>query len=141
VPVRYEIDAEAGLVLVHLSGLVTAAEILGYYAALAADPNVQPGLVVLADCRDVTSGPAFTELIGVANAKGLLPDHLRPTRAAVIVSKSWLFGIVRQFAALADRVGIRVMPFYDSDEALAWIRLHNKPDAGEVTGIGTGKTN
>jgi hypothetical protein len=141
VPVRYEIDTDAGLVLVHLSGLVTAAEILAYYAALAADPKVQPGLAVLADCREVTSGPSFTDLIGVANAKGLLPDHLRPTRAGVIVSKSWLFGIVRQFSVLAERVGIRVMPFYDSDEARAWTRLHNKPDAGEVTGIGTGNTN
>ena len=138
-PVRYEIDADAGLVLVHLSGLVTSAELFGYYAALAADPNVQPGLAVLADCRDVTSGPSFSELIGVANAKGLLPDHLRPTRAAVLVSKSWLFGIVRQFSALAERMGIRVMPFYDSDEARAWIRVHNKPsDAKEVTGISTG---
>jgi hypothetical protein len=138
VPVRYEIDVDAGLVMVHLSGRVTGAEIFAYYAALAVDPAVQPGLAVLADCRDVTTGPSFTEMVAVANAKGLLPDDLRPTRAAVVVSKSWIFGIVRQFAALAERMGIRVIPFYDEHEARAWIHLHNKPnDAREVTTIRT----
>ena len=138
VPVRYEIDADAGLVVVHLSGLVTGAELFAYYAALAADPAVRPGLAVLADCRDVTTGPSFTEMVAIANAKGLLPDDLRPTRAAVLVSRSLIFGIVRQFAALADRVGIRVMPFYESEEAHAWLGVHNKPtDCREVTTIRT----
>ena len=133
-PVRYEIDVDAGLILVQLSGRVTAAEIFAYYAALAADPGVVPGLAVLADCREVTTGPSFTEMVAVANAKGLLPDGLRPTRAAVLVSKSWIFGIVRQFAALAERMGVRVMPFYESHEARVWIGVHNKQnDHREVT--------
>ena len=137
-PVHYEIDVDAGLVLVYLSGSVTAAEIFAYYAALAADPTVRPGLAVLADCRDVASGPSFSEMVAVANAKGLLPDDLRPTRAAVLVSKSWIFGIVRQFSALAEQMGIRVMPFYEREEARAWIYAHHKPnDAREVTTIRT----
>ena len=135
-PVHYEIDVEARLVLVHLSGRITAAEIFAYYAALAVDPAVRPGLAVFADCRDVTVGPSFSEMVAVANSKGLLPDDLRPTRAAVIVSKSWIFGIVRQFAALADRMGIPVMPFYERDGALAWLGVHNKQSEGrEVTTI------
>ena len=137
-PVRYEIDVDAGLVMVYLSGRITAAEIFAYYGALAVDPGVRPGLAVLADCRDVTNGPSFTEMVAVANAKGLLPDDLRPTRAAVLVSKSLIFGIVRQFAALTERLGIRVMPFYETGEALAWIGVHNKQnDAREVTTIRT----
>lgn len=137
-PVRYEIDGDDGLVIVHLSGLVTAAELFAYYAALAVDPGVRPGLAVLADCREVTTGPSFTEMVAVANSKGLLPDGLRPTRAAVLVSKSWIFGIVRQFSALTERMGIRVMPFYEDAEARAWIASHNKPsDAREVTIIRT----
>ena len=137
-PVHYEIDVDARLVLVHLSGRVTGAEIFAYYAALAADPAVCPGLAVLADCRDVTTGPSFSEMVAVANAKGLLPDDLRPTRAAVLVSKSWIFGIVRQFGALAERMGIRVMPFYETREAREWIGVHNKQNgAPEVTTIRT----
>jgi len=122
VPIRYEIDAEAGLILVELSGTVPAAELFDYYATLAADTSLGPDLSVLADCRGVTSGPSFLELYGLATAKGRLPPHLRPTRAAVIVNQGWLFGIVRQFAALADRGGIRVMPFVEPDQARQWLQ-------------------
>jgi hypothetical protein len=69
----------------------------------------------------VTSGPSFTDLHQLATAKGKLPPNLRPTRAAVIVNKGWLFGIVRQFASLADGGGIRVMPFFEPAEAREWL--------------------
>jgi hypothetical protein len=121
VPIRYEIDAEVGLILVELSGTVPAAEIFDYYATLAADAAVRPGLAVLADCRGVTSGPSFLDVYELATSKPQLPMHLRPTRAAVIVNQGWLFGIVRQFAALADRGGIRVMPFVEAGEARQWL--------------------
>jgi len=121
VPIRYEIDAEVGLILVELSGPVSAAEIFDYYATLAADASVRPGLAVLADCRGVTSGPSFLDVYGLATSKPQLPVHLRPNRAAVIVKRGWLFGIVRQFAALADRGGVRVMPFVEPGEARQWL--------------------
>ncbi|HUQ79819.1 MAG TPA: STAS/SEC14 domain-containing protein [Gemmatimonadaceae bacterium] len=120
-PVRHEIDVNAALVLVELSGKVSAAEIFAYYSALSEDPELVAGLSVLADCRQVTSGPSFMELHQVATAKGKLPLSLRPTRAAVIVNKGWLFGIVRQFASLADGGGIRVMPFFEPEEAREWL--------------------
>ena len=126
VPVRHEIDVDAGLVLVELSGAVTAAEIFAHYAALAADPALRPSLAVLADARQVTSGPSFGELHVVAYARGRLPVALRPTRAAVLVNKGWLFGLARQFAALVDRVGIRVMPFFDVDEAHRWLAVDSE---------------
>ena len=120
-PVRHEIDVVAGLVLVDLSGAVTSAEIFAYFSALAVDPAVRPGLAVLADCRRVTSGPSFSELYVVANVSGQLPPDLRPTRAAVLVNKGWLFGLARQFAALVEHVGVHVMPFLDEDEAHRWL--------------------
>ena len=126
-PVRPEIDSTSGLVLVDLTGTVTAAEIFAYYSALAADPDIRPGLAVLADCRGVTTGPSFTDLYALATAKGQLPPGLRPTRAAVIVNKGWLFGIVRQFASLADRGGIRVMPFFSEADARQWLAKRADP--------------
>ncbi len=120
-PVRHEIDACAGLVVVYLTGPVTAGEILGNYAAIAADPALRPGLGVLADCREVTGVPSFGELAAVANARPHAPTATRPTHGAVVVSSAWLFGIVRQFAALAEPNGIHVMPFYDLGEAKQWL--------------------
>ena len=120
-PVRYEIDSAAGLVRVTLSGDVTSDEIFEYYATVAADPALRPGLSIFADCRSVTSVPPFPELSAVANVQPRAPADLRSRRAAVLVSSSWLFGIVRQFAALAERGGILVVPFYDRDEAQQWL--------------------
>ena len=120
-PVRHEIQACAGLIAVHLSGHVTAAEIFAYFAELAADPALRPNLAVVADCREVTGMPTFAELGAVADAEPRTPPELRPTHAAVLVSTPWLFGIARQFASLAEPKGIRVMPFYDRDEADRWL--------------------
>jgi hypothetical protein len=63
------------------------AEIVSYYSALASDPEIRAGRVVLADCRRVTSGPSFLDLHALANAKAQLAPGLRPTRAAVLVHK------------------------------------------------------
>ena len=126
-PVRYEIDSAAGLVRVTLSGDVTSDEIFDYYAAVAADPALRPGLSIFADCRSVTSVPPFPELNAVANAQARAPADVRPRRAAVLVSSSWLFGIIRQFAALAEGGGIQVVPFYNHDEAHQWLARGTEP--------------
>ena len=115
-PVRYEIDGDAGLVRVELSATLTTAEIVAYYAALGRDPAAR-GLPVLADGRTVTSVPAFAQLKSLASMRPHVPAHLRPLRVAVVVSGVWLFGIARQFGALVERVGLVVVPFYDLAEA------------------------
>ena len=122
-PVRHRIDSAGGVILLELWGSVTGPEIFAYYDALLDDPALRPGLVVLADCRRVTSGPSFTELHSLANAKARLPEHVRPTRAAVLVNNGWLSGIVRQFAALIDRLGISVLPFADESDARRWLMI------------------
>src|SRR5512143_3750713 len=121
VSVRYEIDACAGVIRTRLSGAVTLADMFGYYSALASDSALRPNFSVLADCRDVTGVPTFAELSMVATAEPRIAREVRPTRAAVVVSSAWLFGIARQFAALAEPNGIRVVPFYNAGEAERWL--------------------
>ena len=120
-PVRHEIDVDAGLIKVYLSGAVTSAEILAYYARLAVDPLLRPGLAVLADCSGVDAVPSFAEISIVATGHAHTPSALRPTVAAVVVATPWLFGIVRQFGALVERTGVRVRPFYADDDARRWL--------------------
>lgn len=123
VPVCHEVEGDAGLIVVRASGAVTGAQIFDYYAKLAIDRSLRPGLAVLADCRDVTRVPTFPELSVVAMAEPRTALELRPTHAAVVVSATWLFGIVRQFGALAERSGIQVVPFYDEVEARHWLAV------------------
>ena len=120
-PVRHQIDVATGVIELELWGSVSRAEIVSYYSALASDPEIRAGLVVLADCRRVTSGPSFLDLHALANAKAQLPPGLRPTRAAVLVHRGWLYGIVRQFAAMIERLGIHVMPFDTEEAARQWL--------------------
>lgn len=119
--VHHEIDASTGRIDVHLAGAVTAAEVLEVLAAIGADPALRPNLGLLADCREVTATPSFLELGMIANAKPHAPPGEWPTRAAAVVSSRWLFGIVRQFAALAEPNGMDVSPFYDENEAKQWL--------------------
>jgi len=116
VPVRYEIDGDAGLVRVELWAAITAAELVAYYATLDADIAAR-GLPVLADGRTVTAVPPFAQLSAIATARPPVPDHLRPLRVAIIVSSAWAFGIARQFGAMVERAGLVVVPFYDPIEA------------------------
>jgi hypothetical protein len=116
VPVRYEIDGDAGLVRVELSATVTTAELLASYAALGREPAAR-GLAVLADGRAVTSVPAFAQLKSLASMRLRVPAHLGPLRVAVVVGSVCLFGIARQFGAMVERVGLIVVPFYDPVEA------------------------
>ena len=120
-PVYHQIDRAAGQIALRFSGNVTAREIFEYYGTLAADPLFRPNLAVLADCREVTAVPTFDELGVVANTNPRAISRAGSTRAAVVVSSPWLFGITRQFAVLAEPNGIHVVPFYDEHEAQRWL--------------------
>jgi len=39
----------------------------------------------------------------------------------VLVNEGWLFGIVRQFASLAEKGGIGVLPFFEAEQARQWL--------------------
>ena len=128
-PISHQIEPTAGRIVLRVSGTVTAREIFESYGMLAADPLFRPNLAVLADCREVTSVPTFDELGVVANTNPRAKSmRAGATRAAVVVSSPWLFGITRQFAVLAEPNGIHVVPFYDEREAARWL----SGDAAEV---------
>lgn len=121
-PLHHQIDQAAGRIVLRFTGSVTAREIFEYYGTLSADPLFRPNLAVLADCREVTSVPTFDELGVVANTNPRATSmRAGATRAAVVVSSAWLFGITRQFAVLAEPNGINVVPFYDAQEAERWL--------------------
>lgn len=121
-PIRHQIDAASGRIVLEVSGEVTAREIFESYGTLAADPMFRPNLAVLADCRAVTSVPTFDELGVVANTNPRATSmRAGATRAAVVVASPWLFGITRQFAVLAEPNGIHVVPFYDEQDAKRWL--------------------
>ena len=118
-PIRYEILPD--LVRLEISGIMDAAEIFAFYEAVANDPAHRPGTPMLVDARNVTDAAPFRALEGTAREATRTPMFSAPTKAAALVSSSWMFGIVRQWAAISSDSPLVTHPFYDEVEALAWL--------------------
>ena len=118
-PIRYEI--QPNLVRLEISGLMDAVEIFAFYEAVAKDPAHRPGTPMLVDARNVTDAAPFRALEGTAREAARTPIFSAPTKSAALVSSSWMFGIVRQWAALSSDSPLVTRPFYDEAEALAWL--------------------
>jgi hypothetical protein len=119
VPIRYEILPN--LVRLEISGIMDAAEILAFYDAIAKDPAHRPGTPMLVDARNVTDAAPFRALEGTAREAARTAVFSTPTKSAAVVSSSWMFGIVRQWAAISSDSHLVTRPFYEEAEALAWL--------------------
>jgi hypothetical protein len=119
VPIRYEIQPD--LVRLEISGIMDAAEIFAFFEAIAKDPKHRPGTPMLVDARNVTDAAPFRALEGTAREATRTPIFSAPTKSAALVSSSWMFGIVRQWAAMSSDSPLVTRPFYDEVEALRWL--------------------
>lgn len=130
-PLTYRIDAEAGLLLLTAEGVVTQAERLATLKAWLADPAFRPGLDALCDFSAAASTPALAELealIAVVKQHG---HAIGRSRVAIIAGKPVVFGVARQFGALASESPLVVRAFRERNEALSWLR--KKASAEEET--------
>ena len=98
-----------------------AAEIFAFYEAIARDPAHRPGTPMLVDARHVTDAAPFRALEGTAREATRTPVFSTPTKSAALVSSGWMFGIVRQWAAISSDSPLITRPFYDEAEARAWL--------------------
>ena len=98
-----------------------AAEIFAFYEAIAKDPAHRPGTPMLVDARNVTDAAPFRALEGTAREAKRSPVFSAATKSAALVSSSWMFGIVRQWAAISSDSPLVTRPFYDEAEALLWL--------------------
>ena len=118
-PIRYEIQPD--LVRLEISGVMDAAEIFAFYEAIAQDPRHRPGTPMLVDARNVTDAAPFRELEGTAREATRTLIFSTPTKSAALVSSTWMFGIVRQWASMASDSPLVTRPFYDEAEARVWL--------------------
>jgi hypothetical protein len=118
-PIRYEILPN--LVRLEISGVMDAAEIFAFYDAIAKDPKHRPGTAMLVDARNVTDAAPFHALEGAAREATRSPVFSTPTKAAALVASTWMFGIVRQWAAMSSDSPLVTRPFYNETEALSWL--------------------
>ncbi len=126
-PIRYRYDAAADLVCVESTGVIPAAVVHAYYAAVAREPWLRPGMRFLADNRGVRTLPPSAEIESAAFAAVRAAAYVGSALIAVIVPDAAQFGVIRQFQAFSEEGGATMRPFYGEDEALAWLGASSGP--------------
>ena len=118
--IRYEITSP-GIVRIVVTGVVDAHTTIAFLRSLAEDPAFCPELPQLVDMREVPEPVPVTDLERVAYAFEQMRSRFDGSRAAVLVSTTAMFGVVRQFGTMVERAGVEVTPFTSEREALAWL--------------------
>lgn len=123
---RYEITSP-GVVRISVSGVIDAHQVIALLRSLAADPAFRPLMPQLVDMREAPVPPPVADLERVAYAFEQLRTHFAGSRAAVLVSTTTMFGVVRQFGTLVERAGLEVTPFANEHDALVWLGVETAP--------------
>ena len=121
-PLRYQIDRDAEMLLVVGEGTITQPERIATMCEWLRDPDYRPGLNTLCDFSEATSTPTMAELREIISIVDLHAAAIGKKKLAVIATKPITFGVARQFQTLADSGPLDVGVFKDRRAALGWLR-------------------
>jgi hypothetical protein len=121
-PLRYQIDRDAEMLLVVGEGTITQPERIATMGEWLRDPDYRPGLNTLCDFSEATSTPTMAELREIISIVDLHAAAIGKKKLAVIATKPVTFGVARQFQTLADTGPLDVGVFKDRRAALGWLR-------------------
>ena len=79
----------------------------------------------------------FEHLNSMVLSKKSAQKPLADCRSAFIVDKTYMLGIVNQFAVLAEDLGLEVRAFVDPDEARSWLMQDRLQSAQSARPAGT----
>jgi hypothetical protein len=127
---EYSIDFGApphGDVTITAHGPAAAEGLVACVNELVADPRFRPGARVLIDDTDLDFTPLQAQDVrNVAQTVIRVDERLGSSRVAIVVPSTFAFGLVRMFELLAGEAKVEVKPFYDLDDAVAWLaRSHD----------------
>ena len=119
-PLSYRIDPARQLLEVTGEGVVTLAEMRGYFAALETDPAFVPTYDALIDFRSVTDflTPAEVPLVAAEHPVRRVGAK---SRRALVASADLVFGMFRMLEAFADDSSITYEVFRDLATAHRWL--------------------
>ena len=121
-PLRYQIDRDAEMLLVVGEGTITQPERIAAMREWLRDPDYRPGLNTLCDFSDASSTPTMAELQEIVSLVERHKAAIGKKKLAVIATKPITFGVARQFQTLADYGPLDVGVFRDRRAALGWLR-------------------
>jgi hypothetical protein len=119
-PVTYEIDQQADLLRLVLSGTVTTREFEDYFRSSVADPAFRPEMDRLVVALDVKGFPRASEVRSVSIEVGKRAGRGSTVRVAVVVNTPFGRGMANMFLIQAG-VDRRFEMFSDEQSARSWL--------------------
>jgi hypothetical protein len=118
-PLTYQVDKENHVVRSRGTGVLTMADLLGYFAETRADPAFDEGMQRVMDLREVTQLPSSEDIRTLASfARNKAP--VQTARMAIIASSDLAFGVSMMFKAFVG-YGERLLVVRNEDEAMNWL--------------------
>jgi len=131
-PITYTISREDRLIKSYATGVVGVADLHPFLDALAADPDLVPGVRWLHDAREAEPDITILQLAELAN-RVLRLTKLGLGRIAVVAQSRATYRMAKTFSVLARALGIEVEVFTDLPAAEAWLDDDVGPyDTGET---------
>ncbi len=119
-PVSYRIDRERRIVFSEASGVLTDSDLIEFQKRLRDDPEFEPDLRQLADCRAIDEIGVTSQ--GVEEASSRSPFSQGSLRA-IVVSSDEAFGMARMFENLRHEARDEIRVFREAEEARRWLGL------------------
>lgn len=125
----YRIDEGTRSIRVVGEGTFDVAQCERVARAIAVELGERPGWPIVCDCRDQTWVPWPKEIRQVAAVLGELRARFTGP-LALVLGKPALFGMARMLSTLVEPFGLRMMAFWNLEDAESWAVLESsKPRA------------
>jgi hypothetical protein len=125
-PLTFQVDTDEGILRSRGSGVLTVADLLGYFADTRADPNYEASMHRVMDLRDVTQLPSSDDIRSLA-AFARTKAPVETARMAIIASSDLAFGVSMMFKAFVG-YGERLLVVRDEHEAVEWLKTGQLPE-------------
>jgi len=120
-PTEFTVHPNLGVVVSRGHGVFTHADFLDHMTRLRADPQFQPDLHQIVDCRAIAKMDLSHDQIKSLAGRSIFSAR---SRRAFVVSSDLHYGLTRMFAAYREiKAGQEVMVFDNPAAALSWLGL------------------
>ena len=118
-PITFDIDEAAGIVVMTMKGAITRDDMIGYFTAVAADPRFRDTMGRLVFSDEATGYPPsaeVSELVTLMRRR----TAANPPRYALVVTTPLAIGMANMFMGQSG-LGSRYEIFADPETARAWL--------------------
>ena len=124
-PVAHRFDAEAGLLIVVMDGIVGDEDLLKYAQHITENPAIPTGHDELIDLRGAegiadVSGPVLRRIADMFTQSDRTPEQ---SRVALVASSDAAYGLSRMYQTFRSESPLDLRVFREMSEARTWLGL------------------